>query len=96
MCADCDEFPCHRIEGLAKGYINLIPDMDRMKKIGFDAWFEEQKPCHIENMNDIGRVIALSSLPLMERKCNFQSSCDLIHAILVAKVTPSYAMSPNL
>jgi hypothetical protein len=43
MCANCDEFPCYRIEALAKGYINLIPDMKRMKQIGFDAWFEEQK-----------------------------------------------------
>ena len=43
LCADCEEFPCHRIEGLAKGYINLIPDMKRMKEIGFDAWFEEQQ-----------------------------------------------------
>lgn len=41
--ADCDEFPCRRIEGLAQGYINLVPDMKRMKEIGFDAWFEEQK-----------------------------------------------------
>ena len=43
LCVDCEEFPCHRIEGLAKGYINLIPDMKRMKELGFDAWFEEQK-----------------------------------------------------
>jgi len=43
LCADCEEFPCHRIEGLAKGYINLIPDMKRMKEIGFDKWFEEQQ-----------------------------------------------------
>jgi hypothetical protein len=43
LCARCDEFPCHRIKSLAKGYINLIPDMQRMKEIGFDAWFEEQQ-----------------------------------------------------
>ncbi|MHC4479194.1 MAG: DUF3795 domain-containing protein [Planctomycetota bacterium] len=43
LCVDCEAFPCHRIKGLAKGYINLIPDMKRMKELGFDAWFEEQK-----------------------------------------------------
>ncbi|HOW70573.1 MAG TPA: DUF3795 domain-containing protein [Phycisphaerae bacterium] len=42
-CPFCDEYPCHRIEGLAKGYVNLIPDGMRMKEIGLDRWIEEQE-----------------------------------------------------
>lgn len=42
-CPFCDQYPCHRIEGLAKGYVNLIPDGKRMKEIGLDLWIEEQE-----------------------------------------------------
>ncbi len=43
LCPYCDEFPCHRIEEMAKGFINLIPNMKRMKEVGFDAWLQEQQ-----------------------------------------------------
>ena len=43
ICVDCDEFPCHRIEGLAEGYPTVISDSRRMKKIGIEKWVEEQK-----------------------------------------------------
>jgi len=43
ICAFCDEFPCHRIEALAQGYHMLIPDCERMRRIGIDAWIAEQE-----------------------------------------------------
>lgn len=43
VCPFCDDYPCHRILGLAKGYINLIADGARMKDIGIDAWIAEQE-----------------------------------------------------
>ena len=42
-CPFCDEYPCHRIHGLAKGYVNLIADGKRMREIGLDRWIEEQE-----------------------------------------------------
>ena len=36
-------YPCHRITALAKGYPTLIADGERMKRIGIDAWIEEQE-----------------------------------------------------
>lgn len=42
-CPFCDEYPCHRIEGLAKGYVNLLADGKRMTEIGLDRWIEEQE-----------------------------------------------------
>ena len=43
VCPFCDEYPCYRIEGLAKGYVNLIADGYRMRLIGPDAWIAEQE-----------------------------------------------------
>jgi len=43
VCAFCDEYPCHRIQGLAKGYVTLVADGRRMKEIGLDAWIAEQE-----------------------------------------------------
>ncbi|MCD6161367.1 MAG: DUF3795 domain-containing protein [candidate division Zixibacteria bacterium] len=43
VCAFCDEFPCKKIDGLAKGYVNLIADGKRLKEIGLDDWIDEQK-----------------------------------------------------
>lgn len=43
VCSFCEEYPCHRIEGLAKGYVNLIADGKRMTEIGLDKWIEEQE-----------------------------------------------------
>jgi hypothetical protein len=42
-CPFCDQYPCRRIKALAKGYPTLIPDGQRLKKIGVDAWLKEQK-----------------------------------------------------
>ena len=42
-CISCEEYPCWRIEGIAKGYPTLIADGKRIKKIGIDAWIEEQE-----------------------------------------------------
>lgn len=43
VCPFCDQWPCHRIEGLAKGYINLYGDGKRMVEIGLERWIEEQE-----------------------------------------------------
>lgn len=42
-CPLCNEFPCHRINELARGYITLIPDGKRLKEKGIDAWIDEQE-----------------------------------------------------
>lgn len=43
VCPFCDDYPCHRIEGLAKGYVNLIADGKRMTEIGLERWIKEQE-----------------------------------------------------
>jgi len=43
ICISCEEYPCEKIEGIAKGYPTLIADGRRMKDIGIDAWIEEQE-----------------------------------------------------
>lgn len=43
VCVFCEDFPCKRINGLAKGYTTLIADSKRMKEIGIDAWVKEQE-----------------------------------------------------
>ena len=43
VCVFCAEYPCWRIEGLAKGYPTLIADGNRMKGIGVEAWILEQE-----------------------------------------------------
>ncbi len=43
VCPFCDEYPCRRIESLAKGYIMMPADAKRMKEIGLDRWIEEQE-----------------------------------------------------
>jgi hypothetical protein len=43
LCIECEEWPCSRIEGLAAGYVNLIPDSERHKRIGTARWLKEQK-----------------------------------------------------
>jgi hypothetical protein len=42
-CPFCDEYPCWRIEGLAKGYVMMPADGKRMREIGLDRWIEEQE-----------------------------------------------------
>jgi hypothetical protein len=43
VCALCTDYPCDRIETLAKGYVMLIADGRRMREIGLDAWIGEQE-----------------------------------------------------
>ena len=43
VCSGCPEYPCQRIEGLARRYPNLIPDGRRQKDIGLDKWIQEQE-----------------------------------------------------
>lgn len=42
VCVFCEEYPCERILGLAKGYPTLLADGERMQKIGIEAWIDEQ------------------------------------------------------
>ncbi|MBN1358959.1 MAG: DUF3795 domain-containing protein [Sedimentisphaerales bacterium] len=42
-CPFCAEYPCWRIEGLAKGYVTLLGDGQRMTELGLDRWIEEQE-----------------------------------------------------
>jgi hypothetical protein len=43
ICPLCEDYPCHRILGLAKGYVTMIADGRRMKEIGIDFWIAEQE-----------------------------------------------------
>jgi hypothetical protein len=43
VCPFCDEYPCERILGLAKGYVMMLADGKRMKEIGIEKWIEEQE-----------------------------------------------------
>jgi hypothetical protein len=43
LCIECKEWPCSRIEGLAAGYVNLIADSERHKRIGTAKWLKEQQ-----------------------------------------------------
>ena len=43
ICPDCEEYPCEHIQTLAQRYPNLVSDGLRMKKIGVEAWREEQE-----------------------------------------------------
>ena len=43
VCPFCQEYPCKRIDGIAKGYPTLLADGKRMKEIGLEAWIDEQE-----------------------------------------------------
>ena len=43
VCVFCEDYPCSRIQEIAKGYPMLIADGARMKEKGIDAWIEEQE-----------------------------------------------------
>jgi hypothetical protein len=43
VCAFCDDYPCRRVEAIARGYPTLLADGRRMKDIGLEAWIEEQE-----------------------------------------------------
>uniref|UniRef100_A0A7C1SHU0 DUF3795 domain-containing protein n=1 Tax=candidate division WOR-3 bacterium TaxID=2052148 RepID=A0A7C1SHU0_UNCW3 len=42
VCVSCPDWPCKRIKGIAQGYPTLIPDAERMRRIGLDKWLKEQ------------------------------------------------------
>ena len=42
-CPFCNDYPCDRIQNLAKGYVTMLADGGRMKEIGIDAWIQEQE-----------------------------------------------------
>jgi hypothetical protein len=42
-CPLCDEYPCHRILGIAAGYPTLLADGERLREIGLDVWIAEQE-----------------------------------------------------
>jgi len=42
-CPFCSAYPCDHIHALAKRYVMLIGDGERMRKIGVDRWIEEQQ-----------------------------------------------------
>lgn len=43
ICVTCEEYPCRRVQGIAKGYPTLMADGKRMQEIGIGAWVEEQE-----------------------------------------------------
>lgn len=43
FCSLCADFPCEKIEGLAKSYPNLIADARRLAEIGPEKWRTEQE-----------------------------------------------------
>jgi len=43
VCPFCDDYPCERVLGIAKGYVSMLADGNRMKSIGIDAWIAEQE-----------------------------------------------------
>ena len=43
LCVYCRDWPCARIERLSRGYVTLIADGKRLKKIGLDKWLKEQQ-----------------------------------------------------
>ena len=42
LCVFCDEYPCKRVLGIAKGYPTLIADGQRIREIGLERWIQEQ------------------------------------------------------
>jgi len=43
LCPFCEQYPCKHIHALAQRYPNLIADGERLKKVGVEAWIEEQE-----------------------------------------------------
>ncbi len=43
VCPFCAEYPCSRIQALARGYPTLLADGQRMLGLGIEAWIEEQE-----------------------------------------------------
>ncbi|MBN1349361.1 DUF3795 domain-containing protein [candidate division KSB1 bacterium] len=45
ICASCEDYPCEKIEGIAKGYPTLLADGNRIMAIGIESWIKEQEDC---------------------------------------------------
>ena len=43
VCPFCEAYPCDRILGIAKGYVTLLADAERMRAIGLESWIAEQE-----------------------------------------------------
>lgn len=43
ICVFCEEYPCKRLMGIAKGYPTLIADGNRIREIGIETWIQEQE-----------------------------------------------------
>lgn len=43
VCVFCEQYPCGRVLEIAKGYPTLIADGERMRKLGMEAWLQEQE-----------------------------------------------------
>lgn len=43
VCVFCEEYPCKRVLGIAKGYPTLIADGKRIKEVGMEKWIQEQE-----------------------------------------------------
>lgn len=43
ICISCEEYPCNRVLGIAKGYPTLIADGNRIQEVGIEAWIQEQE-----------------------------------------------------
>ncbi len=43
VCVYCQDYPCRRVEAIAKGYPTLIADGKRIRDIGMEAWIAEQQ-----------------------------------------------------
>lgn len=43
ICAECEDYPCKGLLGLAKGYPTLLADGQRMREVGLAQWIAEQE-----------------------------------------------------
>lgn len=43
VCPFCSDYPCERIQALAKSYVMMLADGQRMRELGLDAWIREQE-----------------------------------------------------
>ncbi len=43
VCPLCSEYPCERVQAIARGYPTLLADGQRMVEIGLERWIVEQE-----------------------------------------------------
>lgn len=46
VCSACPEYPCAKVQALARKYPNLIGDGLRQQAVGMDPWIQEQDARH--------------------------------------------------